>query len=180
MEQRGPWTRHGEESLLSGGHFGVRRDSVTRPDGVRGPYDWVDLPDQVRVAALVDGRLLVIEQYHYLAGPLWQLPGGAVDPDDKNPQEAARRELAEETGYREGAWTPEGHLYPLPGATPARVHLWRAEHLVPGPTSLDPGEDDLRLLLVPPAEAAREALRGRLRCAPSAALVLSLAAATGN
>ncbi len=177
VEQRGPWTRHGGERLLPVKHFGVRRDEVTRPDGERGLYDWVEMPDQVRIAAVVDGCLLVVEQYHYLVGRLWQLPGGALDPDDKDPQAAARRELAEETGYRDGTWTSHGHLFPLPGTTPVRVHLWRAEHLVPGPVAPEPGEADLRVHRVPLAEAARAAQDGRLRCAPSAALVLALASA---
>lgn len=82
-------------------HFQVRRDEVTGPDGRRGGYDWVQAPDQVRVAALVEGQLLLVEQYHYLAGALWQLPGGSVDPDD-DALTAARRELAEETGYHGG------------------------------------------------------------------------------
>ncbi|WP_189327390.1 NUDIX domain-containing protein [Streptomyces flaveus] len=149
---------------------------MTRPDGGQGPYDWVETPDQVRIAALVDGRLLVVEQYHYLVGPLWQLPGGTVDPDDENPQAAARRELAEETGYLGGVWTSQGDLFPLPGTTSARVHLWRAEHLTPGPAAPEPAEADLRVHHVPLADAAREALHGRLRCAPSAALVLAVAA----
>lgn len=149
---------------------------MTRPDGGQGLYDWVKMPDQVRIAALVDGHLLVVEQYHYLVGPLWQLPGGAVDPDDENPQAAARRELAEETGYVGGMWTSQGDLFPLPGTTSARVHLRRAEHLTAGSAALDPAEADLRVHHVPLADAAQEALYGRLRCAPSAALVLAVAA----
>ncbi|MGI5372607.1 NUDIX domain-containing protein [Streptomyces iakyrus] len=177
MEQRGPWTRHGGEQLLSTAHFEVRRDEVTRPDGARGRYNWVQMPDQVRIAAVVDGCLLVVEQYHYLVGRLWQLPGGAVDPGDGNAQAAARRELAEETGYRDGTWTSLGHLFPMPGATPARVHLWRAEHLVLGPPDLEPGEADLRVHHVPLAEVVRATQDGRIRCAPSASLVLAVASA---
>ncbi|WP_323186568.1 NUDIX hydrolase [Streptomyces sp. NBC_00878] len=140
----------------------------------------METPDQVRIAALVDGRLLVVEQYHYLVGPLWQLPGGAVDPDDEDPQAAARRELAEETGYRGGAWTSQGTLFPLPGATPARVHLWRAEHLNSGAAALEPSEADLRVHHVSLADAVRETLDGRVRCAPSAALILAVAASHGQ
>ncbi|MFC7304563.1 NUDIX domain-containing protein [Streptomyces monticola] len=176
MEQRGPWTRHNGRQSCSNPRFSVGRDEITAPDGRRGDYHWVDVPDQVRVAALVDGRLLVVEQFHYLAGPLWQLPGGAVDPSDADPLAAARRELAEETGRHGGTWTGQGSLYPLPGVTGCRVHLWRAEHTAAGPTAREPGEADLRVRHVPLTEAASAVRNGLLRCAPSAALVLALVA----
>lgn len=151
--------------------FQAHRDEVTGPDGRRGDYDWVQAPDQVRVAALVDGQLLLVEQYHYLAGALWQLPGGAVDPDDDDALSAARRELAEETGYHGGTWIGHGFLHPLPGLTNCRVHLWRVDQPTSGPTAAESSEADLRVPLPEAVAAVRE---GRLRCAPSAALVLSL------
>ncbi|MEU3958093.1 NUDIX hydrolase, partial [Streptomyces achromogenes] len=127
------------------------------------------------VQELVDGQLLLIEQYHYLAGALWQLPGGSVDADDDSALTAARRELAEETGYHGGTWTDHGFLHPLPGLTDCRVHLWRVDHPSSGPTAAEPSEADLKVLRVPLPEAAAAVREGRLRCAPSAALVLSLA-----
>ena len=57
-----------------------------------------------RVSAVVacvddDGRVLLVKQ---TAGPFagaWLLPGGTAEPDERG-EEAARRELLEETGYR--------------------------------------------------------------------------------
>lgn len=175
MEQRGPWTRHSSRSC-SNSRFRVQSDEVTRPDGQRGTYHWVHAPDQVRVAALVDGHLLVVEQFHYLMGPLWQLPGGAVDEEDAGPLAAARRELAEETGYHGGMWDSHGSVYPLPGLTDCQVHLWRADSPISGPAKPESTEKDLRVHHVPLPEAATAIQRGLLRCAPSAALVLSLIA----
>ncbi len=128
----------------------------------------------MRVAALVDGAIVVIEQFHYLIGPMWQLPGGSIDPTDKDSRAAAARELAEETGYRRGHWTARGTLHPLPGLTPARVHLWQAGELESGDPAVEPGEADVRVRKVPLAEATEAVLEGRLSCAASAALVLSL------
>jgi ADP-ribose pyrophosphatase len=156
------------------------RDEITLPDGRSGHYDWVRVPDLVRVVALVDGRLLMIEQYHYLTGPMWQLPGGNIDPDDQDSGAAARRELAEETGYRGGRWTPRGAVHPMPGLTPARVHLWSAEGLTPGESALESGEVDLQVRHVSLDEAVRAVHDGRIGCASSAALVLAVATtATG-
>ncbi|NBE56263.1 NUDIX domain-containing protein [Streptomyces boluensis] len=173
-QQRGPWTRHSSTASWAGPRFQVHRDRITGPDGRPGDYDWVRAPDQVRVAAVVDGHLLVIEQYHYLTGTLWQLPGGAVDLADADPSAAARRELAEETGHHGGTWTGHGFLHPLPGLTDCKVHLWHVDRPSPGPATPEPSEADLRVRHVPLPEAAAAVREGLLRCAPSAALVLSL------
>lgn len=158
-------------------HLSVHRDRVTRPDGQAGIYDWVEAPDLVRVAALVNGCLLVVEQYHYLIGRTWQLPGGAVGPEDLDPRAAAERELREETGFDGGCWTSHGALHPLPGLSSLRVHLWVATEPGAGqPRGGDPGEADLKVHRVPVAEAVSAARDGRIGCAASAALVLAIAA----
>ncbi|MFF2126806.1 NUDIX domain-containing protein [Streptomyces olivochromogenes] len=176
METRGPWRRHREEQRYATPRLVVYQDEITLPDGQPGHYDWVRVPDLVRVAALVDGRLLMIEQYHYLTGSMWQLPGGNVDADDQDNEAAARRELAEETGYRGGRWTPRGAVHPMPGLTPARVHLWSAEGLTPGEPAPEPGEADLQVRHLSLDEAVRAVRDGRIGCASSAALVLAVAA----
>ncbi|MEU4681857.1 NUDIX hydrolase [Streptomyces xinghaiensis] len=178
-ERRGPWICHGRVSLCSTPCLTAYRDEVTLPHGEPGTYDWVQVPDQVRVAALVDGALLVVEQYHYLAGPMWQLPGGSVDPADRGSCTAAKRELAEETGYRDGRWSDRGSLHALPGLTPARVHLWSTIDPTPFCAAPEPAEADLVIQHISLDEAVFAVRDGRLRCAASAVLVMMLALERG-
>ena len=87
-------------------------------------------PGVSAVVACVDdaGQILIIKQ---TAGPFagaWLLPGGNVERDERL-EDAARRELFEETGYRASDLRPVA-LYEVRSAPPGRfhflVHLFRA------------------------------------------------------
>jgi 8-oxo-dGTP diphosphatase len=92
------------------------------------------LAEAVRVSAVVGcvdnaGRVLIVKQ---TAGPFsgaWLLPGGNVERNE-NPDEAARRELFEETGYRAADLTPIARyrVRSVPaGGFHFIVHLFRAD-----------------------------------------------------
>jgi 8-oxo-dGTP pyrophosphatase MutT (NUDIX family) len=170
-EPAGPWQTISSEVVWETRRLRVSRDKVINPSGCEIDYDWVAAGDQVRVAALVADRILVVEQHHYLAGRLLQLPGGRIEPEE-GALASAKRELAEETGYRGGRWTSRGSLFPLPGLTPARVHLWIARNPRPGEPNLEPGEHDLQVHELRLSEAVAAVAAGRIRCAPSATLIL--------
>ena len=65
------------------------------------PYYSLRLPDYVSVVALTeDGRVLIVRQHRpAVEHDTLELPSGLVDPGE-TPQETARRELLEETGYQ--------------------------------------------------------------------------------
>jgi 8-oxo-dGTP diphosphatase len=88
-------------------------------------------PKGSAVVGCVDdaGRVLIVKQ---TAGPFsgaWLLPGGNVEPNE-SPEDAARRELFEETGYRAADLTPvaryEVRSVPADGFH-FIVHLFRAD-----------------------------------------------------
>ena len=75
-----------------------------------------------------DGRLALINVYrHPLGASLWEVPRGFVDPDEQ-PNDAAVRELKEETGLAVSAdrLLPLGIVAPEPGLIAARVRLFVA------------------------------------------------------
>src|SRR5713226_5298546 len=88
-------------TIYEGLVFGIRRDEVIEPSGVRATREVVTHPGSVVILpVLPDGRILLIRQYRHAARQyLWELVAGRMDPGE-TPKKAAARELIEETGYR--------------------------------------------------------------------------------
>jgi ADP-ribose pyrophosphatase len=54
---------------------------------------------------------------------LWEIPAGKLEPGE-SPEEAARRELREETGLAVENLVPLGAIYPTPGYSNELIHLF--------------------------------------------------------
>ena len=89
------------------------------PDGREVGWDLLDTPATVAVLPLTpEGRVVVVGQYR--PGPgrvVVSIPGGLVDTGE-SPQEAAARELLEETGYRAGSLEVVGAVNPTNAIRP--------------------------------------------------------------
>jgi ADP-ribose pyrophosphatase len=70
---------------------------------------------------------------------LLELPAGTIDPGE-DPLETARRELAEETGYRAENFRRLTEFWVSPGILSERMHLFLATGLQPGAAALEKGE----------------------------------------
>lgn len=173
MSHRRGWTRLATRIVYDTPRLRLRRDDVIRPDGQADHYDWVETPDQVRVAALVDKEIILVEQSHYLVGAALQLPGGSLDQGEDS-RGAAQRELRQETGYRGGVWAGYGQLCPLPSLSPVRVHLWFARDLAAGRAEPESAEADLRTVRLSLTGALDAVHEGRVCCAASIALILAV------
>ncbi len=148
--------------------FRVRKDAAVSPrTGVEHEFDILEADDQVTVVALTeDDRLVLVRQYrHGLREVTLELPGGLID-EGMSPEEAARAELRQETGYGGGEWTALGGLALLPAVFTNHVHVFLARGVrLLGEVELDPGED-ISVDLVHLAEVRDMVLRGDIVHAP--------------
>lgn len=94
----------------------------------------------VIVPLLDDGRICLIENFRISVNKrLVELPAGTLESGER-PEETARRELAEETGYRARSIEPLGCVYSSPGVFDERMYLYLATGLTEGETALEVGE----------------------------------------
>jgi ADP-ribose pyrophosphatase len=121
--------------------FWVTLDRAADPDGfeikraiVRHGGSAVMMPVDAK------GRVLLVRQYRLPARKsLWELPAGRIDAGE-TALAAARRELAEETGYRARKWTRLGSFWASPGFVAEAMTIYAASGLSAGEAA--PMEDE--------------------------------------
>jgi ADP-ribose pyrophosphatase len=131
---------HSEE-IYKGPVFGVRRDEVLEPGGLRTIREVITHPGSVVVLpVLPDGRILLVRQYrHATRHYLWELVAGRIDAGE-NVRQAAAREMIEETGYRAQRLRVFLDVFPTPGFLEERMYILLAEKLTAG--EAQPEEDE--------------------------------------
>jgi ADP-ribose pyrophosphatase len=119
--------------VFRGKVFGVRRDEVVEPGGLRATREVIAHPGSVVVLPVFkDRRILMIQQYRYATRQyLWELVAGRID-EGESVKKAAARELKEETGYTAKRLTEFLDIFPTPGFLEERMHILLAEGLTAG------------------------------------------------
>jgi 8-oxo-dGTP pyrophosphatase MutT (NUDIX family) len=149
----------------------VREDVIELPDGTTGVYGVVERPDFALVLPADRNGFWLVEQFrHPIGRRSWEFPQGTWSHGlDGTPEDLARAELAEETGFRAGRLDHLGRLDLAPGLTTQRFDVWLAADLVPGPTAREVSEADMRSAFVPVTELRAMIGDGRFTDGPSLA-----------
>lgn len=172
------WEPFESRVLHQGKLTSVRRDVVAGPRGSRSEQVVLDGPPiSLAVPFLEDGRLVLVRQFRYAWGRLsWECPAGHAEAGE-SPEQCARRELAEETGYTAGVLRLLYELYPSAKVS-ARYSLFHASGLVAGGQHLDEDEE-VEVRAFAPSEV-RELLRtGEIVHGPSVTALLLAQPAPG-
>lgn len=91
----------------------------------------LDAPDWVNVVALTpDNEAVIVQQFRFgTRSDTLEIPAGIIE-DDESPQQAAARELREETGYTSQDWVSLGYVEPNPAFFNNRCYMWLAKDVV--------------------------------------------------
>ena len=112
----------------------LRADQIRRPDHPDDePFRRVVLehPGAAVVLAVDDEEqvLCVLQYRHAALRRFVELPAGLLDHEGEEPEDVARRELLEETGYVAGTWTHLASTYSSPGISAEVQHIYLARDL---------------------------------------------------
>ena len=135
------WKEGKKEELLKTVVCTINKHHNISSDGTEGDYIIMDAPDWVIVIAEHNENFLMVKQWrHGEAALSVEFPGGVIDKGEA-PEQAACRELEEETGYKAGKLTKLGIVNPNPALFSNHVHFFLAEELqATGKQNLDEDE----------------------------------------
>ena len=126
--------------VFEGKMISVRVDRVRLPNGEESTREVVDHPGAVVIVPVLGEEIIFVEQYRYpIEQELLELPAGKMDPRE-SPEECAKRELEEETGYQAKKFSYLGKIFTTPGFTTEVIHIFVAEELEETSQNTDPDE----------------------------------------
>jgi len=135
------WRTLSSRPVYANKWISVREDLVALPDGRTTVYGVVSCGHCVGLLPFVDpDTVLLVRQYRYVAGrPTWEMPTGGVHAGETLEQ-AAQRELAEETGYRARHLVHVSTYHTSKSVVDETAHLFLADGLDSTETTPDETE----------------------------------------
>jgi ADP-ribose pyrophosphatase len=123
----------------------LREDTIELVDGRTALREVVEHDEVVGIVPLdSDGKVILVRQYRLPAEEtMLEIPAGGVDQGE-SPEEAAQRELQEETGYRAGRLERLAGFFVSPGYCTEFIHVFLATDLL---ESVVAGDDDENIAL---------------------------------
>jgi ADP-ribose pyrophosphatase len=124
-------------------HFSAHLDEVSLRNGERGERIRIDHPEAAGIIPFVtDDEIIMVKQFRYALGrSILEIPAGKVDPGE-SPEDCAKRELLEETGYETKRIELMCTYAPAIGYSNEMIHLYAAYDLRKVSKKIDEWEID--------------------------------------
>ncbi|GAA0346816.1 ADP-ribose pyrophosphatase [Bacillus carboniphilus] len=148
------------ETIFEGKVISLHVDEVELPNGKTSKREIVKHPGAVAVIPILDnGKIILVEQYRKaLERTIVEIPAGKLEKGEE-PENTARRELEEETGYQCETLEHLISFYTSPGFADEIIHLYLAKGLTKAEVPLAADEDEFVDLLEVSIEEAEELVR---------------------
>ncbi|MBI2675787.1 MAG: NUDIX hydrolase [Candidatus Aenigmarchaeota archaeon] len=142
MEAAGKWKVLGEKVIDSSKWMDYVKSKIELPDGKIIDYFHVRYHDAVAGVLAIDknGRILMVKSYRFTVDRTqWEIIAGSAEKDERM-EDAARRELKEETGYTAKRLEKLVEYYPSAGKGDHRFVLFVARGLRKASRRIDTNE----------------------------------------
>ena len=169
-----PFTDTSRELLLDLGFLEVTKRSIEAPNGSAFKRIVIEHPGAVAVVPMISDDVVLIRQYRAAARQrLLEIPAGKLDLDGEIAEDAARRELAEETGYIARDLVHLTDLWTAVGFCDERIGIFLASDVEGGTRHpIGPEEIDAEILRVPFDDALDLVMTGEIADAKTVAGLL--------
>ncbi|MBS3780987.1 MAG: NUDIX hydrolase [Candidatus Thermoplasmatota archaeon] len=135
------WEKKDTRKIAESTFFTLKEEDVVLPDGTEKIYTILDLPDFAGVLPLIGDELVLIKNYrHPIDKKIIELPAGFIEEGEK-PEDAAERELEEETGYVLKSCKKLCEYHPIASLNDQKTHLFWGDAEEGGKINHDEGED---------------------------------------
>lgn len=133
--------KQSSKNVFQGKLLNVFQDTVKCPDNSIATREYIQHCNAVCILPFLNnGNILLEKQYRYPFDEiLYELPAGKIDKNE-NKENAAIRELEEETGYHANTLEYLGCIYPSCAYTNEIIYLYVAKDLVKTKQHLDENE----------------------------------------
>lgn len=129
-----------KSETVHAGRFTILSDLLSR-NGREAIYDYIEIRSGISVIPFLTSDTVLLQREYRYPIRQWQYEtvSGIIDPGE-TPEQAARREIKEETGYEADRLISLGSFYPSFGATNEEIFLFAAHLSQKGDTDTEPLE----------------------------------------
>jgi ADP-ribose pyrophosphatase len=142
MSSRNPFTILSSRAVYENPWISLTEHAVRKPRGGEGIYGVVHFKNRaVGVVPYAEGKVWLVGQHRFpLDSYSWEIPAGGA-PLDEEPEDCARRELAEETGLVARRLRKMFSMHLSNSVTDEVAHVYLATELSQGPTQWEDTEE---------------------------------------
>jgi 8-oxo-dGTP pyrophosphatase MutT (NUDIX family) len=168
-----PWKIINSNMVVEHKWYKLRQDEVLLPDGTIIDDYFVSVRDEVAIVFPVtaENEVILVRQYKHGAREIvLELPGGVFNSDNELAEEAALRELKEETGYTSTHVTKLSTVFDNPTKDTNRIHFFIAQQVVQTHDQHLDSTENIQIEKIPLEHIPQKIMKGEICVAGSIAI----------